>query len=422
MEGHLRPGTSSSLVDNLYCSVLLSASLLTNILTASSPISPIYQNVWKVSQGLSTASLLTYFQDFTRLVWRGEYEGPRYLSTPHLGLAALHLYFSPPDSRDKYYLMYWAVIGLRPLLLLLVQRFPKSFSFGEAALVSQAILLCLAASVLGLLSLDKISTRALAQELADRLKAVEEKFLAEEKLALLSGLLTFWAGLVSASLGVVWLYNQRGWRVSSSTRKIFHAAILLVFLSGLAWSPLLLLLASSSLLVVMLGLEAVRVGELLPPLSRSLTLTLRRFTDEKDGGPLILTNIYLLAGMSLPLWLDPGPALSLPAPAQFSLYCGLLSVGVLDTVAAVVGTALGTTRWRQDSSRTLEGSLAGLLATLATVFLLGRLGGVSVPSTANTLISAGLVMLVEAHSSQVDNLCLPLVMLISTNVCSIIGV
>ena len=78
-------------------------------------------------------------QSATRLGGRGEYEAPRYLSTPHLGLAALHLYFSPPDSRDKYYLMYWAVIGLRPLLLLLVQRFPKSFSFGEAALVSQGV-------------------------------------------------------------------------------------------------------------------------------------------------------------------------------------------------------------------------------------------------------------------------------------------
>ena len=418
MEGYLRRGTSS-LLDNLHCSVLLSACLVTNMMTATAPISPIYQNVWKVSQGLSTASLLTYFQDFNRLLSRREYEGPRYLSTLHLGLAALHLQLSPPDSRNKFYVMYWAIISLRPLLLKLVQRFPQSFSFGEAALVCQALILSLVAAVMSLLTLEKISTRTLALELANKLKTLEERFLSEE--ATVVCLLTLWAGLVVVSVAVVGLYNLRGWQVTTNTRKIFHAAILLVFLSGLAWSPLLLLLSSYGLLAVMLGLETLRVTRLFPQLSDFLTERLRRFTDEKDNGPLILTNIYLLAGMSLPLWLDPTSPLH-SQPAHFPLYCGLLSVGVFDSVAAVAGSSLGRTRWTRGSSRTLEGSLAGLLATIAAVFLLWRLGGVSVPSTANILISAGLVMVVEALSSQVDNLSLPLVMLISTNVCTVFGV
>ena len=422
MDGHLRRG-ASSLIDNLHCCVLLSVCLVTNMMTSSLPISPIYHNVWKVSQGLTTASLLTYFQDFNRLLSSSEYEGPRYLSTLHLGLAALHLQLSPPDSRNKYYVTYWAIISLRPLLLKLVQKFPQSFSYGEAALVSQAFLLSLVAAVMSLLSLDKISTRALALELANNLKTLEEKFLTVE--STLVNLLTLWAGLVLVSVAVVGLYHARGWQVTTSTRKIFHLAIVLVFLSGLAWSPLLLLLASYGLLVVMVGLETIRVSRLFPPVSDFLTARLRRFTDEKDSGSLILTNIYLLAGMSLPLWLDPGLTLSSPhhsQPAHFSLYCGLLAVGVFDTVAAVVGSSLGRTRWRQSSGRTLEGSLAGLFATITAVFLLWRLVGVSLPSTANILISAGLVMLVEALSCQVDNLSLPLVMLISTNVCSIIGV
>ena len=78
--------------------------------------------------------------------------------------------------------------------------------------------------------------------------------------------------------------------------------------------------------------------------------------------------------MSLPLWLDPA-SLNHFQPAHFSLYCGLLSVGVFDSVAAVAGSSLGRTTWTRGSSRTLEGSLAGLLATIAAVFLLWRLGG-----------------------------------------------
>ena len=69
----------------------------------------------------------------------------------------------------------------------------------------------------------------------------------------------------------------------------------------------------------MLGLETVREGGLFHPLSCSPSLTLRRLTDEKDGGPLILTNIYLLAGMSLllSLWgLSPVP----PIAAIYSMH------------------------------------------------------------------------------------------------------
>ena len=422
MDVHLRRGTSS-LVDNLQCSLLLPVSLLTNLMTSSEPASPVFLSVCNVSKGLATASLFTYFQDFNRVFSRSEYEGPRYLSTLHLGLAAVHLQLTPPDTRYKYYVMYWAIISLRPLVLRLVQKFPQSFSYGEAALVSQAVLLSLSAAVMSLLTLDKISTRALALQLANKLDTLEEKFGSVE--AAVVRLLAVWAVLVLLSLAVVALYNHQGWWVTTRTRKIFHVAIVMVFLSGLTWCPLLLLLSTYGLLVVMLGLETLRVSELFPPVSRYLTERLRRFTDEKDGGALILTNIYLLVGMSLPLWLDP--ALSLSShyhrqPAHFSLYAGLLSVGVFDTVAAVVGSTLGRTRWTRTSARTLEGSLAGLLATITSVLLLGALAGVVLPSSANILISSCLVMMFEALSSQVDNLCLPLVMLISTNACTILGI
>ena len=398
-------------------------SLVSSMMTTSWPVSPLYLTISNVSLGLASASLLTYFQDCSRLFSRSGQDSPRprYLSTLHLGLAALHLQLTPPDTRNKYYVMYWAIICQRPLMLRLVQKFPKSFSFGEAALLSQALLLTLTAAVMSLFSLDKISTRVLALELATKLRSLEEKFRPVKPVVF--GLVSLWAGLVILSLALVALYNSQGWQVNTRTRKIFHAAIVMVYVSGLLWSPFLLLLSSYALLMVMLGLEILRVSHLFPPLSNFLTDKLRKFTDEKDGGVLILTNIYLLVGMSLPLWLDPGLTSHYDSQsAHFTLYTGLLSVGVFDTMAAVIGSSMGRIRWNLSSGRTLEGSLAGILSTLVTVFLLGKVEGVVLPSPTNVFISSCMVMMFEALSSQVDNLCLPLVMLISTNVCTLLSI
>ena len=98
----------------------------------------------------------------------------------------------------------------------------------------------------------------------------------------------------------------------------------------------LLLVASYAALGLMLGLEMLRVSELIPLVSTFLTQRLRPFLDTKDSGRLILTNIYLLIGLSLPLWTDPGPV-SVFASSSLNLYSGLISVGVADTAAAVIG-------------------------------------------------------------------------------------
>ena len=149
-------------------------------------------------------------------------------------------------------------------------------------------------------------------------------------------LLFTWSLLVLASVAVVGLYSSRGWVVTTGTRKLFHVAILLVYTSGLLHCHLLLLVASYAALGLMLGLEMLRVSELIPLVSTFLTQRLRPFLDTKDSGRLIPTNIYLLIGLSLPLWTDPGPV-SVFASSSLNLYSGLISVGVADTAAAVIG-------------------------------------------------------------------------------------
>ena len=84
-------------------------------------------------------------------------------------------------------------------------------------------------------------------------------------------------------------------------------------------------------------------------------------------------------------------------------------------VLSLLGSLVGRVRWSQGSGRTVEGSLAALLSSLASARLLSRLGGVEVTSWPVILAASLAVSLTEALSGQVDNLTLPLVMLTTLN-------
>ena len=68
-------------------------------------------------------------------------------------------------------------------------------------------------------------------------------------------------------------------------------------------------------------------------------------------GPLVLTHVYLLVGCALPLWASlaatwhapPAAAAAAAADARallklVAMLCGVLALGVLDSLAALVGT------------------------------------------------------------------------------------
>ena len=232
-------------------------------------------------------------------------------------------------------------------------------------------------------------------------------------------LLMLWTVLVILSVGVVLVYNLRGWTVTTRTRKIFHLAIVLVYWSGLQHCHLLLLVSSYAALALMLGLEMLRVTDLFPLLTRELNKALTPFLDTKDSGQLILTNIYLLAGMSLPLWLDTA-AVTAGGVDSLLLYSGLVSVGVADTAAAVLGSAVGRVKWTAGGDRTVEGSLAAVISSLSAVMLLEQLGGVTVSCWWSVIAAVSAVSLSEALSNQVDNLTLPLIMMSVLNITTII--
>ena len=137
------------------------------------------------------------------------------------------------------------------------------------------------------------------------------------------------------------------------------------------YSPVLLYISSIAALVFMVSIEAVRWSQAIPPVSYFLTEALQPFLDSKDGGSLILTNIYLLVGVSWPLWVYPGPISVQPSPLV--LYCGVISVGVADSAASIVGSTAGRLRW-PGSDKTVEGSLAAVISSLGFVWAMSALG------------------------------------------------
>ena len=91
----------------------------------------------------------------------------------------------------------------------------------------------------------------------------------------------------------------------TSMRKLFHALICCVFIPGLICDRSLLRLCSYGMLILLALVEIIRYFNM-GKLGNIINYLLQLFVDEKDReGKLILSHIYLLIGLSLPLWISP---------------------------------------------------------------------------------------------------------------------
>lgn len=192
---------------------------------------------------------------------------------------------------------------------------------------------------------------------------------------------------------------------------MYHVASVVVFITGVKGDMSFLKFTSASLLVLLLLLEAVRVSNI-RPLGPMIEECFKSFRDEKDSGPLTLSHIYLLVGMSLPLWIHPSEETSL-APSS-----GIISIGFGDTAASVIGNFIGRHKWRR-SKKTIEGSIGAIVAMVLSSIWLMSFYSESSYSELYTIISemqimipiiiiSILVAVIEAKTSQIDNLILPL--------------
>lgn len=227
-------------------------------------------------------------------------------------------------------------------------------------------------------------------------------------------LIIYW--IFCSGIAVLAISNQIFYarKASTGTRKIFHFLAVAVYIPGLLYRCSFLYLASGVVLGIFIALEILRLLRM-PPLGIHLQDGFVVFNDEKDG-PIALTPIYLLAGCSLPMWIHPSPC-DVTDSASFNLVpllSGILSIGVGDTAASIIGSTYGKFYW-PGSKKTVEGTVACMLAQAGLLYILTCFGFIQFMSSveiAKLSFAIFFTSLVEAKTTQVDNLVLPFLMYI----------
>ncbi|XP_076444325.1 dolichol kinase-like [Babylonia areolata] len=225
-------------------------------------------------------------------------------------------------------------------------------------------------------------------------------------------LLAWWSAVAIITIISFSLYTQHvsnnqsgnGGRASTAARKVFHLVVVSVYIPGLVVDPYFLLLAS---VVALAALGVLEISRLISVqwLGSAVDNSFRVFVDDRDQGPVLLTHIYLLVGLSLPLWLSHNIVVG-----DVRNFCGVISLGIGDTIACVVGMKYGNTKW-PGTKKSIEGTAASLVAQLLFVLLAFYVGWLEEVSWISTLFSVITSSVFEAFVSQIDNLLLPVYML-----------
>ena len=133
--------------------------------------------------------------------------------------------------------------------------------------------------------------------------------------------------------------------------------------------------------------------------------TFQVFQDEKDQGDLVLTNIYLLAGVSLPLWISS----DLSEENPLILLSGVMCIGIGDAFASIIGSNFGKNHLL-NTSKSLEGFVASILSQVAFIKILEFFQLVAISQKISIYIVIMIVSAVEVITTQVDNIALPFLM------------
>ncbi|KAK9999403.1 hypothetical protein SO802_019006 [Lithocarpus litseifolius] len=190
-------------------------------------------------------------------------------------------------------------------------------------------------------------------------------------------------------------------------RKYYHLMAVSMFLPALIFQPKFLDLAFGAALAVFLVIEIIRVWRIWP-LGQLVHQFMNAFTDHRDSDLLIVSHFSLLLGCALPIWMSSGFNDRPLAP-----FAGILSLGIGDTMASMVGHKYGVLRWSKTGKKTIEGTAAGITSMLAACSillpLLASTGYIFTQHWLSLLLAVTVCGLLEAYTAQLDNAFIPLV-------------
>ncbi|PKU82479.1 dolichol kinase EVAN [Dendrobium catenatum] len=190
-------------------------------------------------------------------------------------------------------------------------------------------------------------------------------------------------------------------------RKYYHLVAVLIFVPGVIFEPAFLDLAFGAALAAFLILEMMRVWSIWP-FGHMVHQFMNAFTDHRDSEILIVSHFSLLLGCAIPKWMSSGFN-----DRPLSPFAGILSLGIGDTMASMVGHKYGVLRWSKTGKKTIEGTAAGITSVLASCSLLLPLlastGSILSQHWFSLVVAVTLTGLLEAYTTQLDNAFIPLV-------------
>ncbi|CBY38964.1 unnamed protein product [Oikopleura dioica] len=214
-------------------------------------------------------------------------------------------------------------------------------------------------------------------------------------------MLTIWFGLTILTAKVLENHKKsKSDQFSTAERKIFHGIAVCTIMIGIGCDPELLALVTFAILIIFIWI-ALYSGYQVYPYGNQIRRLLVTMTDHRDQGKIIATPIYLLFGVSFPIWCD----LIKFGRITNSALAGIASIGIGDSFAALVGVKYGKTRIFGE--KTLEGCVANYASQLVFYLSVWLLAPESFVFSVDLIISLFLTSLLEAVTDQIDNLVLP---------------
>lgn len=283
--------------------------------------------------------------------------------------------------------------------------------------------------------------------------------------------LLYWVGLMGLTLPALGLWVGHSKVPQIIVRKVYHLLAGGLFVPVFFWDLPMLCWSLAIAFAALQLLEVVRHLQL-PRLGAAVEQFMQDFVDERDSGVIYVTHFTLLLGLAVPMWLCLGlpgvegfagshssslmgtmqcsgssnssgseggclaaatssDALVGSIGSGFSIgdgsrgnasalllvtagLSGMVIIGVGDTAASMVGKLLGRVPIHAGSRKTVEGTVAGIASSLGAWCLLLWAGGMGVPGGMSwcwwlqLLLATAGAGLMEAVTSQLDNVLLPL--------------
>ncbi|XP_021910164.1 dolichol kinase EVAN [Carica papaya] len=220
-------------------------------------------------------------------------------------------------------------------------------------------------------------------------------------------LCVYWVCLIYASVLRFYNISRKSKMERILLRKYYHLMAVLMFLPALIFQPKFLDLAFGAALAVFLVLEIIRVWRIWP-LGEIIHQFMNAFTDPRDSCLMLGIHFSLLLGCALPIWMSFGFN-----DRPLSPFAGVLSLGIGDTMASMVGHKYGVLRWSKTGKKTVEGTAAGITSVLAACSLLLPLlastGYILTQDWLSLLLAVTASGMLEAYTAQLDNAFIPLV-------------